>query len=130
MSTTPVWIDSRAIQFLHGESLAMFGGAKGLRDAALLESALGRPVNQHLHRADGGTAELAAAYAFGLARSRPLADGNKRAAFLALGLFLALNDCRLETTQIDAIETMLSLAGGSLQEIALANWVRERILPS
>lgn len=127
MSFTPVWIDARAILFLHDESLAMFGGARGLRDAGLLESALARPVNQHLYKPDVDAAELAAAYAFGLAKNRPFVDGNKRTAFLALGLFLALNGWRLESTQIDAIETMLSLARGSCDESALANWIRERV---
>ena len=130
MSVTPVWIDARAILFLHEESLAMFGGARGLRDAGLLESALARPVNQHLYKPDGDVAELAAAYAFGLAKNHPFVDGNKRTAFLALGLFLALNGWRLKTTQIDAIETMLSLARGSLDESDLANWIRERIVRS
>ncbi len=128
MSVSPVWIDARAILFLHDESLSMFGGARGLRDAGLLESALARPVNQHLYKPDGDIAELAAAYAFGLAKNHPFVDGNKRSAFLALGIFLAANGWRLETTQIDAIETMLSLARGTLDEDILANWVRDRIV--
>ena len=128
MSDALVWIDTRAILFLHDESLAMFGGARGLRDAGLLESALARPVNQHLYKPDGDIAELAAAYAFGLAKNHPFVDGNKRTAFLALGLFLAVNGWRLETTQIDAIETMLSLAQGTLGESALASWIRDRII--
>jgi death-on-curing protein len=123
----PVWIDARAILFLHDESLAMFGGARGLRDAGLSESALSRPVNHHLYRPESDIAELAAAYAFGLAKNHPFIDGNKRTALLALGLFVALNSERLETTQLDAIETMLSLATGTLDESALANWIRERI---
>ncbi len=128
MSATPFWIDARAILFLHDESLSMFGGGRGLRDAGLFESALARPVNQHLYKPDCHIAELAAAYAFGLAKNHPFVDGNKRTAFLALGLFLAVNRWRLETTQIDAIETMLSLARGTLDESALANWVRDRIV--
>ena len=84
MSVNPVWVDALAILFLHDESLAMFGGARGLRDAGLLESALARPVNQHLYKPDSDIAELAAAYAFGLARNHPFVDGNKRTAFLAL----------------------------------------------
>jgi death-on-curing protein len=130
VSTPPVWIDARAILFLHDESLAMFGGARGLRDAGLFESALLRPVNQHLYKPDSDIAELAAAYAFGLAKNHPFIDGNKRTAFLALGLFVALNGWRLETTQLDAIETMLSLATGTLDESDLANWIRERIQPA
>jgi len=130
VSTPPVWIDARAILFLHDESLAMFGGARGLRDAGLFESALLRPLNQHLYKPDSYIAELAAAYAFGLAKNHPFIDGNKRTAFLALGLFVALNGWRLETTQLDAIETMLSLATGTLDESDLANWIRERIQPA
>ncbi len=128
MSDAPVWIDTRAILFLHDESLAMFGGARGLRDAGLLESALARPVNQHLYKPDGDIAELAAGYAFGLAKNHPFVDGNKRTAFLALGLFPAVNGWRLETTQIDVIETMLSLARGTLDESALASWIRGRLV--
>ena len=130
MSTPPVWIDARAILFLHDESLAMFGGARGLRDPGLFDSALMRPVNQHLYKPDSDIAELAAAYAFGLAKNHPFVDGNKRTAFLALGLFVALNGWRLATTQLDAIETMLSLATGTLDESDLANWIRERIQPA
>lgn len=128
MSATPVWIDARAKLFLHDESLAMFGGARGVRDAGLLESALTRPVNQHLYSPDAGISELAAAYAFGLAKNHPFVDGNKRTAFLALGLFLTVNGWRLQTTQIDAIETMMSLARGTLDESALAIWIRARIV--
>jgi death on curing protein len=130
VSSPPVWIDARAILFLHDESLAMFGGARGLRDPGLFDSALMRPVNQHLYKPDSDIAELAAAYAFGLAKNHPFVDGNKRTAFLALGLFVALNGWRLETTQLNAIETMLSLATGTLDESALANWIRERIQPA
>ncbi len=128
MSTPPVWIDARAILFLHNESLAMFGGTSGLRDAGLLESALVRPVNQHLYKPECDPAEMAAAYAFGLAKNHPFVDGNKRTAFLALGLFLTVNEWRLETTQIDAIETMMSRARGTLDESALAAWIRDRIV--
>jgi death-on-curing protein len=63
-----------------------------------------------------------------VAKNHPFVDGNKRTAFLALGLFLAMNEWRLETTQIDAIETMLSLARGTLDEHALAVWIREKIV--
>jgi death on curing protein len=127
VNALPVWIDARAMLFLHDESLAMFGGARGLRDAGLFESALPRPVNQQLYKPDSDIAELAAAYALGLAKNHPFIDGNERTAFLALGLFLALNGWRLETTQPDAIETMLSLATGNLNESDLAHWIRERI---
>jgi death-on-curing protein len=94
----------------------------------LLESALARPVNQHRYKPDADLAELAAAYAFGLSKNHPFVDGNKRTALLGLGLLLALNGWRLEATQIDAIETMLSLASATLDEGVLASWVRDRIV--
>lgn len=128
MTAPPVWIDARAILFLHDESLARFGGARGIRDAGMLESALARPVNQLLYKPDIDIAALAAAYAFGLAKNHPFVDGNKRTAFLALGLLLALNGWQLETAPIDAIETMLSLASGALDESELAAWVRDRMV--
>lgn len=120
----PTWVNASALLLLHEESLALFGGARGLRDAGLLESALARPVNQHLYESNSDIAQLAAAYAFGLARNHPFIDGNKRVAFLAVGLFLAVNGWRLATTQVDAIETMLPLATGTLDEAAMGNWIR------
>jgi hypothetical protein len=88
VNALPVWIDARAMLFLHDESLAMFGGARGLRDAGLFESALPSPVNQHLYKPDSDIAELAAAYALSLAKNHPFVAGNERTAFLALGVFL------------------------------------------
>jgi death-on-curing protein len=131
VSTPPVWIDAWAILFLDDESLAMFSGARGLRDAGLFESALSRPVNQRLYKPDNDIADLAAACASGLAKNHPFVDGNnKRTAFLALGLFIALNGWRLKTTQLDAIETMRSLATGNIDERGLADWIRVRIQPA
>jgi death-on-curing protein len=106
----------------------MFGGARGVRDPGLSESALTRPVNQHLYSPAADISELAAANAFDLSKNQPFVDGNKRTAFLALGLLLAVNGWRLQTTQIDAIETMMSLARGTLDESALSIWIRTRIV--
>ena len=122
----PRWLDIDIVLDFHAEQLSLFGGADGIRDTGLLESALARPINKFAY-GETDLAVLAAAYGFGIAKNHPFVDGNKRTAFLALGLFLALNGWQLETPQIDAIETMLSLARGSLDESALANWIRERI---
>lgn len=127
MTRASTWIDSRALLLLHDESLAMFGRASGLRDTALLESALARPINLHLHEPETDLARLAAAYAFGIARNHPFVDGYKRTALLALGLFLAVNGRRLRTTQVDAVETILALATGAIDEVTFAAWVRERM---
>jgi hypothetical protein len=87
VSEAPVWIDKRALLMLHSESLAQFSGAVGLRDEGLLDSALARPVNKHTYEGCNDPALLAAAYGYGLARNHPFVDGNKRAAFLAVGVF-------------------------------------------
>lgn len=118
------WIDRRALELLHGESLAIHGGASGLRDEGLLESALARP----LHLAAYGSPDvwnLAAAYGVGLAKNHAFVDGNKRAAFLAVGMFLALNGYRLTAPQADATLTMLAVAAGQMDEVTFARWLRQ-----
>ncbi len=122
------WIDKRALLLLHAESLAEHGGGVGLRDEGLRDSALARPLNLVAY----GTpdfADLAASYAFGLAKNHPFVDGNKRAAFLSAGLFLALNGFRLTASQVDATQAMLALAGGELSEEAFARWLRSNTSP-
>ena len=120
------WVDRRALELLHDESLAEHGGAAGLRDEGLFESALARPLNLAAYGAPD-VAELAAAYGVGLAKNHPFVDGNKRAAFLAVGLFLALNGRRLVATQAEATAAMLAVAAGELDEQAFAAWIRGRI---
>lgn len=120
------WVDRKALELLHDESLAEHGGAPGLRDEGLLESALARPLNLAAYgRPD--IADLAAAYGVGLAKNHPFVDGNKRVAFLAVGMFLALNGRRLVATQADATLTMLDVASGTLDEPAFAAWLREHL---
>lgn len=120
------WINREVLLLLHDESLAEHGGASGLRDEGLLESALARPVNLTLYAAPD-VADLAAAYGVGLAKNHAFVDGNKRAAFLAVGLFLALNGYRLNATQADATLIMLAVASGDLPEAEFANWIRKNI---
>jgi death on curing protein len=123
MTVEPRWISKKALLLLHEESLADFGGARGLRDDGLLESALARPQNAYAYKPESAIAELAASYAFGLAKNHAFVDGNKRAAFLSIGLFLAINGYRLKADQVDAIQTMLSVASGQLNEEGLAAWI-------
>jgi death-on-curing protein len=122
------WVDRKALLLLHDESLAEHGGASGIRDEGLLDSALARPVNLALYETPDAAA-LAASYALGLSRNHPFVDGNKRAAFLAVGLFLARNGYRLRATQADATLTMLGLAAGDMSEAAYAEWLRSHISP-
>jgi death on curing protein len=117
------WVSRRLLETLHDESLAMHGGASGLRDEGLLESALARP-QQLANYGEPDFAELAASYAYGLAKNHAFVDGNKRAAFLSLGLLLRLNGYRLNATQVDATLTILALAAGEMEEAQLAVWVR------
>ena len=117
------WIDRRLLVILHDESLAEHGGASGLRDEGLLESALARPLNLVAY-GDPDVADLAAAYGVGLAKNHAFVDGNKRAAFLAVGLFLRLNGHRLMASQADATVTMLGVAAGELDEAGFAQWLR------
>jgi death on curing protein len=127
MTTAPKWINKKALVFLHEESLAEFGGARGLRDEGLLESALARPQNAYAYNRRSTPAKLSASYAFGIAKNHAFVDGNKRAAFMAIGLFLTINGRRLVADQADAIVTMLGVASGDVKEKALAAWIAANI---
>ena len=117
------WIDKRALLLMHADSLAEHGGASGLRDEGLLDSALARPLNLAAY-GDPDLAALAAGYGVGLARNHAFVDGDKQAAFLAVGLLLALNGMRLEAGQADAVLTMRAVAAGTLDEAQFADWIR------
>ena len=124
------WITKSALMLLHGESLAAHGGGEGLRDEGLLDSALARPLNLLAYAAADtppDVAALAASYTVGLAKNHPFVDGNKRAAFLATGLFLYLNGYRLEASQADATLTMLAVATGDISEDAFAASLRQHV---
>jgi death-on-curing protein len=95
------WVDKRALLLLHDESLAEHGGASGIRDEGLLDAALARPRNLAAY-GEPDASDLAAGYGFGLAKNHAFVDGNKRAAFLAVGLFLWLNGYRLAASQAEA----------------------------
>lgn len=121
------WIEKQALLLLHDESLAEHGGAAGIRDEGLRDSALARPLNL----ASYGTpdfADLAASHAIGLAKNHAFIDGNKRAAFLATGLFLHLNGYRLSVAQADATLTMLAVASGEMDEADFAGWIRQHCI--
>jgi len=127
VSAAPRWVDKRALLLLHRESLVQFGGASGLRDEGVLDSALARPVNKHAYEGCADLAVLAAAYGFGLARNHAFVDGNKRVAFLAVGVFLAINGRGLTATPVEAIEGILALASGEMDEAQFAQWIRAHV---
>ena len=122
------WVDRQALLLLHADSLAEHGGAEGLRDEGLLDSALARPLNLAAY-GEPDSADLAASYGVGLAKNHAFVDGNKRAAFLAVGLFLAINGQRLVASQVAATATMLAVAEGSLDETGFADWIRRHSQP-
>lgn len=124
--TEPIWLDATDALAIHDRQLAEHGGGTGVRDIGMLESALGRPVNQW-HYGENDPAALAAAYAFGVARNHPFIDGNKRTAWVVARLFLALNGHSLVFLAQDAIATVLALAAGDLAEDELADWFRTRL---
>lgn len=124
------WITKSALLLLHGESLAEHGGAAGLREEGLLDSALARPRNliAYAHPDEmPDVATLAASYCVGLAKNHPFVDGNKRAALLAAGLFLHLNGYRLKASQADVTRTILGVADGELGEGEFAAWLRVHV---
>ena len=120
----PHWLDSRDALAIHDRQIAEHGGISGVRDSNLLDSALARPVNQWNYGTDDPAA-LAAAYAYGIARNHPFADGNKRTAWVLARLFLALNGHVLMFDQQEATQTVLRLAAGELTEDELTAWFSE-----
>jgi death on curing protein len=121
----PIWIEKETILLAHAETLAEHGGLEGLRDEGLLESALARPRNLFAYEDTWDLHKLAALYAVGISHNHPFIDGNKRTAFIAAALFLALNGLRLKADQVDAIRTFLAVAAGEMNEEELAAWILE-----
>ena len=127
MTAGPKWISKKALLLLQEESLAQFGGARGMRDEGLLDSALARPENLQVYQPECTLADLAASYAFGLAKNRAFLDGNKKVAFLSMGVFLAINGFRLTADQVHAIRVMMAVAAGELDEAGLSAWIAENM---
>ena len=120
------WLTLKNVLVIHERQLERFGGAAGIRDQGMLESALSRPVNKwEYERAD--LVDLGAAYAFGIARNHPFVDGNKRVAFLTMAAFLRLNGARFKPSQEAATAAMLALASGEIDEAGLARWIIDNV---
>jgi death-on-curing protein len=120
----PRWITPQQAISMHAEQLAIFGGPAGLRDEGMLESALGRPQNKWAY-GETDLAVLAAAYAYGLARNHPFVDGNKRAAFMCMMVFLRKNGVEFSPDGSHATVAMVNLASGEIGEEGLARWIRD-----
>lgn len=119
----PVWIPREMILAMHLRQLAEHGGGEGVRDEGMLDSALGRPQNK-LAYGEPDIFELAAAYAYGIARNHPFVDGNKRTALVASFTFLFVNGYAMTSTQDENVRVFLTLAAGELGEEDLAGWFR------
>jgi death on curing protein len=124
MNARWTWLAADVLLAVHDEQLAEHGGAAGVRDIGLFESALARPQNLAVY-GDPDAAALAAAYGVGLAKNHPFVDGNKRTAFVAVELFLALNGMELTADDPGCVLTMLAVAAGTLDEPAFATWLRQ-----
>ena len=120
----PFWLTRQIIIAIHDEQLAIHGGASGLRDEGMLESALDRPRNRWAYEG-AELAELAAAYAFGIARNHPFVDGNKRTALLALYTFLGVNGFDFVVAEAEAATMILALAADDVDEEGLTRWIRD-----
>ena len=121
-----IWVDREVLLTLHDESLSEHGGSAGIRDEGLLDSALAKPLNVVAY-GEPDVAELAASYGYGLVKNHAFVDGNKRVAFLAVGLFLYMNGYRLTASQPDATQVMLALAASEINEAQFAQWIRENL---
>jgi death-on-curing protein len=117
------WIRLHEATAIHAEQIAEHGGLEGIRDRGLLESALARAENLAAY-GKPDVCDLAAAYAYELARNHPFADGNKRTAFVVSVTFLILNGRDLTATEVDVVTTILKLAAGESPEAELADWFR------
>lgn len=121
-----IWIAVDVAVAAHAEQLAEHGGGEGLRDMRLLESAMARPQNLASYdKAD--IADLAAAYAFGIARNHPFVDGIKRTAAVVSETFLVMNGWSLAASDAELVVAFLALAAGELSEEEMADWFRTNI---
>ena len=125
MIAEPQWLLRESVLAMHERQLAEHGGGEGIRDSGLLDSALQRPRDNFAY-GEPDQSDLAAAYAFGIARNHPFVDGNKRTALVSCRTFLLINGYELAATREEKYEIFLALAAGELDEVKLAAWLREQ----
>ena len=127
MTWEPVWIRDDVVLALHGRQLAEHGGARGVRDMGLLESALNAP-KQKFHYEKSGITSLAADYGFVLAKNHPFVDGNKRTVYVCMRLFLKLNGHDIGADKKERIHIMQGLAAGKVSRDQLIDWLNEHVV--
>ena len=125
--TEPRWVHRTFVRAVHADQIRQHGGSLGLRDEGLLESALERPRNRWQYESDADLATITAAYGYGLTANHSFIDGNKRVAFQIMYVYLGLNGYRIEAAEPEVVALMLGVADGSVEEQALAEWLREHM---
>jgi len=126
--TEPVWIEAREVLALHDRLLALDGGATGLRDDGLLQSALARPRQLYAYADNPDLIDMAVAYTAGILRNHPFFDGNKRTGFVVGVLFLELNGYRFTATEEATTQAVMELAAGTLDEAGYRAFLRENTM--
>jgi death-on-curing protein len=121
--TAPAFLELDAVLYLHDQSIREWGGYHGLRDEALLDSALNRPRDRFAYEPDASLTRLGAAYAFGIAKNHAFLDGNKRTAWACCVLFLKINGVNLAVPAVEVVETMVALAEGRVSEEDFCAWL-------
>jgi death on curing protein len=121
----PLWIEEHDVVAIHDRLLALHGGATGLRDRGLLQSALARPRQHHAYADSSDVVEMAALYTAGIVRNHPFVDGNKRTGIVVGVLFLELHGFDFKASEADATQAVLALAARTLDEAGYTAWLRE-----
>ena len=124
----PRWLTRAIIEAIHTDQIRQHGGSFGLRDGALLESALERPRNRWHYEPEVELSRLGAAYAYGIAKNHPFIDGNKRAVFQAMYVFMGLNGWRIRASEDEVVSTMEAVAASGIDETVLADWLGEHLV--
>lgn len=125
----PAFLEPDAVLYLHDQSIREYGGHHGIRDEALLQSALNRPRHKHTYEPECDLPSLAASYAFGLAKNHAFMDGNKRTSWACCVLFLKLNGTEVTAPALEAVENTVALATSIMDEQAFARWLRQHCRP-
>ena len=128
--TAPVWIDERDALTLHNRLLGLHGGAAGVRDITLLQSALARPQQHFAYAEAANVIDMAAAYTAGIVKNHPFVDGNKRTGFVVGVLLLELNGYRFTAKEEDAAQAIMNLAAGTIDEAAYSAFLRAHVAPA
>lgn len=120
------WLLEGVVLAIHEEQIAEHGGSSGVRDAGLLSSALASPQHQAHYSDEPSVFDLAATYACGIIRNHPFVDGNKRTGFLAAYVFLNINGWQLNSSEVEAVNAVLALAGGEIDETGFSSWLKDK----